>query len=88
VLLLGDSPFASARGIGPGTKVTALRRRLRGERALRVAGAVWYLADGANTRLVFRTRRSRVVAVGLADRRLTATPAAARRLLTSWRRSR
>lgn len=85
VLVTSDSRFTSARGIRPGTKVSALRRRLGRERAVRIGDATWYLAPARNARLAFRTRRSRVRAIGIADRRLTSTPSRARRLLTSWR---
>ena len=62
----------------------AAQARLRGERSYRVGRNRWYMARGAKATLVFRTRGGRVRAVGLASRRLTASPAATRRLLRAW----
>lgn len=85
VLVLTSSPRYSIRGIKPGGKVRALRRKLRGERAYRVGGVTWYLAPARGGRLAFRTRAGRVVEIGIADKRLTSTARSARRLLGAWR---
>src|SRR3954451_437581 len=76
VLILTSSRRFSVTGTRVGARVKTLRRKLRDERRVRVGRNVWYLAAGR----VYKTRRGRVLAVGIADRRL-----AARRLLTAWR---
>jgi hypothetical protein len=44
----------------------------------------WYVVRGAKATLVFRTRRGRVTATGLASKRLSHGAAATRRLLRAW----
>ncbi len=72
--MLSSSPRFRVRGLTRGARVATLRRRLRGERSYRVGRNRWYAVRGAKATLVFRTRRGRVGAVGLASRRLTAGP--------------
>jgi 3',5'-cyclic AMP phosphodiesterase CpdA len=75
VLVLTSSPSFRARGIRVGAKRSALRGR---------AGRLnrrFYIARSRRATVVFRVARGRVREVGLAARRLTATRAAARRLL-------
>ena len=64
--------------------MATLKRRLRGERSYRVGRNRWYVARGAKSTLVFRTRAGRVGAVGLASRRLTRGSTATRHLLRAW----
>ena len=84
VLVLTSSRRYSIAGIRRGTRVRTLRRRLRGERRFRVGRDVWYLADGRGSRRLFKTRGGRVLEVGIADKRLTHTHTAQRRLLRAW----
>jgi hypothetical protein len=63
--------------------VGALQRRLHGEHRLRVGRNAWFLAAGRRARLVLKTRRGRVLAVGIADRRRTSRRAA-RRFMRAW----
>lgn len=84
ILVLTSSKRFSVRAVKPGARVTTLRRRLRGERRLRIGKNVWYVARGSGATLAFRTRGRRVAAVGIADRRLTRGAGASRRLLRSW----
>ena len=44
----------------------------------------WYVARGRRSELVFRTRGRRVIAVGIADRRLIHGRRATKRFLRSW----
>ena len=83
-MVLSSSPRLRVRGLTRGARTATLRRRLRGERSYRVGRNRWYTVRGAKATLVFRTRGGRVRAVGLASRRLTAGPAATRRLLRAW----
>jgi hypothetical protein len=84
ILALASSPRFSVRGMGRGTSVRSLRRRLHGERRFRVGRNTWYLARGAGATLIFKTRAAHVLAVGLADRSATRSRAASRRFLRAW----
>jgi endoglycosylceramidase len=82
VLILSSSRRIRVRGLRRGDRVAVLRRRVRRLRAVRVGRNVWYLAPARSARLVFKTRRRRILAVGIADARLARAP---RRLLGAWR---
>lgn len=84
VLLLATSKRFSVRGIKRGTTVRKLRRRLHGERRVRVGKNAWYVAGGRSARLIFRTRGKRVLEVGLGDKRLTRSRKADRHFLRAW----
>ena len=86
VLTLSGHPRYAIKRVRSGTSVRTLRRRFRGERRYRVGKNVWYLARGKKARIVFKTRRSRVIEVGLADKRLTSTRAKSRRFLRAFSR--
>jgi metallophosphoesterase (TIGR03767 family) len=79
VLILTSSRKFRARGVRPGMRA----RRLRGR--ARRSGRGFYVARRRAATLVFRVRRGRVVEVGIAQRRLTATRARTRRLLRGIR---
>jgi hypothetical protein len=64
--------------------MSSLRRRLTGERRYRVGRNTWYVAKAARATSVFRTRRGRVGATGVASRRLTRGVRDTRRLLRAW----
>ena len=81
VLILTTTKRYRIKRIGRGTSTRALRRRLRGERRVRVGRNVWYLAGGRESRRAFKTRGGRVLELGLADKRLTRSRGGARRLL-------
>ena len=68
-LLLTDSKRYRLKGLTAGSRVSALRKRLRGERRLRIGRNVWYLARGGSSTLVFKTRGGRVREIGLASKR-------------------
>jgi hypothetical protein len=61
-----------------------LRARLRGERRIRVGRNVWYLAPGRTSQLVFKTRRGRVLEVGVASKSLTRGRSGASVFLRAW----
>jgi hypothetical protein len=84
ILVLASSRRFSVRGVTRGTRTSSLRRRLAGERRYRVGRNTWYVAKAARATLVFRTRRGRVGATGVASRRLTRGARATRRLLRAW----
>jgi hypothetical protein len=70
VFILTSSQRYRIRGVRPGSRVRTLRRRLRGERRYRIGRNVYYVATGRNSRLLFRTRRGRVRAVGIGAKRV------------------
>jgi hypothetical protein len=72
------------KGIRRGSKVKTLRRKFKGEKSFRIGQNRWYIAKGSKARVVFKTRRNRVIEVGLADKRLTRTKRIAKRTLASW----
>ena len=86
VLALTDHPRHALKRVRNGSSVRTLRRRFRGERRYRVGKNTWYLAQGKAARIVFKTRRRRVIEVGLADKRLTSTRAESRRFLRAFSR--
>ena len=84
VMLFTSSRRFSVAGVRPGMSARAARRRLRSYRSIRRRRAGWRAARGPVVRRFVQVRRGRVVAVAIADRRLTRTRAARRRLLASW----
>jgi hypothetical protein len=85
-LALSDSPYASAHGIATGARVAELRAHVRRASRFTVGADTWFLAAGSGrTRAVYRTRGGLVREVGIADSRVTARRAAARRLLQAAR---
>ena len=85
ILAISSSKRFRIRGVRVGMGARALRRRLRGERRVRVFKDVWYVARARRAALVFKVRGGKVRELGLADRRLTGSRRAAQRLLRSYR---
>jgi hypothetical protein len=85
VLLLATNRRYALRGVRFGTPLSVARQRLGLGRPLQIGVNSWYLVPGRAATGVLRVRGGQVREVGLADRRLTATRAAARRLLSSFR---
>jgi hypothetical protein len=85
VLILSSSPGHRVRRIRPGARVRTLRKRLRGERRVKVGKNTWYVARAKGVRVVFKTRGGTVREVGIADSRLTRGRAASRRFLRGWK---
>jgi sugar lactone lactonase YvrE len=79
VLLLSANRRYAIHGVHPGARASAVKRA---GRALRIGHATWYIIAGAHANGVIEIRSGRVVAVGIADTRLSSTRAAARRLLS------
>jgi pimeloyl-ACP methyl ester carboxylesterase len=84
ILVLTSSRRFKVAGVRAGSGVRALRRRLRGERRFRVGRNVWFLARGRAATHAYKTRGRKVLAVGIADRRMTHGARASKRLLRSW----
>jgi hypothetical protein len=85
VLILASSRRFRIRGVRVRSSVRTLRRKLHGERRFKVGRNTWYVARGHSASLVFKTRRGRVTALGIAERRLTGSRRASKRLLSAWR---
>jgi hypothetical protein len=84
MLILTTNRSYRIKGIRNGSAVKTMRRKVKGERSLRIGKNRWYIARGSKARIVFKTRGKRVLEVGLADRRLTRTARIAKRTLASW----
>ena len=87
LLVLTSSRRYAIRRVRPGMRTAALRRRLRGERRVRVGVNVWYVLRGPKSTYVFKTRAGKVREIGLADKRLTKTPRATTQLLRAYEKA-
>ncbi|MBA2792837.1 MAG: zinc carboxypeptidase [Thermoleophilaceae bacterium] len=74
------------RRVRVNSSVRTLRKRLRGEKRLRVGRNVWYTVGGKKSRLLFRTQRGKVRELGLGNKRLTASRRSTRLFLRAWDR--
>jgi len=84
VLVLASSRRFSVAGVRRGDSVSALRRRLRGERDYRIGRNTWFVVRSGKVARLWRTRRGRVLSVGLGNGSLTRSAAATRRFLRTW----
>ena len=84
VLLLSTSKKFRIRKIRRGSKVTTLLRRLRGERGVTIGRNRWFYARGKSSMLLFRTRKGKVLEVGIASKTLTKTQRGTVRVLRAW----
>ena len=84
VLLLSTSKSFRLAKSKVGTRTRALRRRLEGEHRYRVGRNSWIVAPGKRARILYRTRRGKVLEMGIADKRLTTTGRGTVRLLRAW----
>lgn len=82
VLALTSNPYYALNGVRPGTRLSHVRR-LRLSRPIRIGPVSWYLTPVGPSRGVIEVRRGLVVAIGIADRSLTATRRSAAALLAS-----
>ena len=84
VLVLASSRRFSVSGVRRGASVASLRRRVRGERRFRVGRNTWFVARSGKVVRLFRTRRGRVLSVGVGRGSLNRGPRATRRFLRTW----
>ena len=84
VLAISTSKRFAVRKLKVGSSVKTLKRRLKGERSFVIGNNRWYVITGKKSRLVFRTRKRKVVELGIADRPLSVGTAATKRLLRAW----
>jgi pimeloyl-ACP methyl ester carboxylesterase len=84
LMIVTSSRRVSVAGVRPGITVSQLRKRLRGERRFRTKRNVWFVTRGKGAAHVYRTRRKRLLEVGIADARMTGGVRATKRFLKSW----
>jgi hypothetical protein len=83
VLALTANPYFALRGVQPRARLAHVARRLRVGRGFRIGLNTWYVAPAGSSRGVLKVRHGVIEEVGIADRALTATRGAARRLLSN-----
>ncbi len=84
ILILTANKHYALRGVRIGTRVSKVARRLHLGRRFQVGLNTWYLAPNGSSRGVLKVRRGRIQEVGIANKTLTRTRAAARRFLRSF----
>jgi CSLREA domain-containing protein len=84
VLILTSSSRFSVQGVRAGDSVRSARRRIRGERRIRVGSNVWYVARGRGVRVLVSTRGRSVRSVGIGDERLSRGVPATKAFLRAW----
>jgi hypothetical protein len=85
VLALTANRRYSLRGVRRGTRVRAAAGRLHAHRSFKVGVNRWYLVSARGVTDVLKVRGGVVQEIGIADRRLTASPRGDKRFLTSFR---
>jgi hypothetical protein len=78
------NPTYSLRGIRPGGRLAAARRRLRLGRGFHVGPNWWYFGPAGTTTALLKVRQGIVKEVGIAGRGLTQGRAAQRKFITSF----
>ena len=86
VLALTANPYYGLYGVTAGLHLSAVRTRLHLGTAVRIGATRWYLMRHGAVNAVLGIRQNVVVAVGLANRRLSATTASLHRLLATFPR--
>ena len=84
VLLLTANRYYSLRGALPGMRLAAVARRLGVGKAFHLGLNSWYLARGGQSRGVLKVRHGKIQEIGIAEKELTSTRAAAWRFLNSF----
>jgi hypothetical protein len=81
VLALTANRHYALSGVHPGARLRGVARRFHVGRGMRIGRNTWYLFADGPIRGVFKVRHGVIEEVGIADRRLTASRATARRLM-------
>jgi hypothetical protein len=84
VLALTANDYYSLDGVIAGWNAGAAVRLLHAQPGIQIGPTTWYLTRGAQAAGVLEVRHGLVQRIGIADRRLTATRASARRLLSAF----
>jgi hypothetical protein len=80
-VILTSNPHYALRGVRPFARLATARRRFRIGRGMRIGVHTWYLVAAGASRGVLEVRRGVVVAVGIAEKALTARRGTTRKLL-------
>jgi len=83
VLAITSARTTKVQGIRVGSTVRTVSRRLRGEKRYALRGSTFYLAAASKARVLVQVRRGKVVALGLADKRLTSSAKGSSRFLSA-----
>jgi uncharacterized repeat protein (TIGR01451 family) len=86
VIALTANPFYTLRGIAAGATVTAAIRAWHLGKPFVIGLNDWYVGPAGAEDIVLKVRHGVVQEIGLADRRLTGTRVADKRLLSSFRK--
>jgi hypothetical protein len=77
-----SSPLYALRGVTPGMRARAAGRKVRLRHGVKAGGGTWYVVSNGPQAGLVAVRHGVVVAVGIADRRLTGGAARLRRLVS------
>ncbi len=86
VIALTANPYYSLHGVAPGASLDLAIRRLHLHKPFRIGLNDWYVAPAGAANVVVKARHHVVYELGLVNKSVTATRAAAGKLLTSFRR--
>jgi uncharacterized protein len=84
ILLLTANRHYTVHGVRLGSKLSSVRRRLHLGKGFKVGLNWWYLGPNGPSRSILKVRHNRIEEVGIANKQLTATRAAAKRFLESF----
>lgn len=84
VIILTSSAHFSLKGLRAGDSTRKARRKLHGERKLKVGKNTWLVVPGRKISLLVSTRGGKVRAVGIGDGRLARGKKARKRFLRAW----
>jgi hypothetical protein len=83
VLALTANPHYALRGARPGARLAPVAKRLHVSRGIRIGRNTWYVLPAGPSRGVLKVKHGVIEEIGIADKALTATRAATRRLLAN-----
>ncbi|MGI8845929.1 MAG: metallophosphoesterase family protein [Thermoleophilaceae bacterium] len=83
VLSVTSAKTTKVQGIKVGSPTSSVARRLRNEKRYTVGTSVFFLAPASKSRILIQVRRGKVVQLGLADKKLTASATGAKRYLSA-----
>jgi hypothetical protein len=83
VLALTANPHFALRGAHPGARLAPVAKRLHVSRGIRIGRNTWYVLPAGPSRGVLKVTHGVIEEIGIADKSLTATRAATRRLLAN-----
>jgi len=84
ILLLTANPHFALRGVRPGTRLAAVRRKLAVGKGFHVGLNWWYLIANGPSHGVLKVRRGVIEEIGIADKQLTNSRQADSRFLRSF----